>query len=105
MECQMSNRLRELILRCSALKNPLNHKILCPIMVPYWILDINFIRFKRKGCNHKNCLLGQLISKTNCQAEDSPKKRMNEFVFTSMRRVFVRFLEEFSARKKRFEII
>ena len=31
-------------------------------------------------------------------------KRTNEFVFTSMRRVFVRFLGESSARKKRFEI-
>ena len=48
---------------------------------------------------------GQLISKANCQAEDSPKKRTKEFFFTSMRRVFVRFLEESSARKKRFEII
>ena len=48
---------------------------------------------------------GQLISKTNCQAEDSPKKQTNEFVFTSMRRVFVRFLEESLAKKKRFEII
>ena len=47
---------------------------------------------------------GQLISKANCQAEDSSKKRTNEFVFTSMRRVFVRFLEESSTRKKRFEI-
>ena len=27
---------------------------------------------------------GQLTSKTNCQAEDSPKKRTNEFIFTSM---------------------
>ena len=36
----------------------------------------------------------QLISKTNCQAMDSSKKRTNEFVFTSMRRVFVRFFEE-----------
>ena len=45
---------------------------------------------------------GQLISKANCQAEDSSKKRTNEFVFTSMRRVFVRFLEESSARKKTF---
>ena len=68
MECQISNRLRELILRCSALKNhywktnPLNHKIICPIMVPYWILEINFIRFIRKGCNHKNCLLVNLPS-------------------------------------------
>ena len=42
---------------------------------------------------------GQLISKANCQAEDSSKKRTNEFIFTSMRRVFVRFLEESSARK------
>ena len=48
---------------------------------------------------------GQLISKANCQAEDSSKKRMNEFVFTSMRRVFVHFLEESSARKKSFKII
>ena len=51
-------------------------------------------------------LKGQLISKANCQAKDSSKKRMNEFIFNSMRRVFVRFLEESSARKKkRFEII
>ena len=48
---------------------------------------------------------GQLISKANCQVEDSSKKRTNEFVFTSMRRVFVRFLEESSAKKKHFEII
>ena len=48
---------------------------------------------------------GQLISKANCQAEDSSKKRTNEWIFTSMRRVYVRFLEESSARKKRFEII
>ena len=48
---------------------------------------------------------GQLISKKKCQVEDSSKKRTNEFVFTSMQRVFVRFLEESSARKKRFEII
>ena len=45
---------------------------------------------------------GQLISKANCQAEDSSKKRTNEFVFTSMRRVFVGFSEESSARKKTF---
>ena len=45
---------------------------------------------------------GQLISKTNCQAKDFSKKRTNEFVFTSMRRIFVRFFEESSARKKTF---
>ena len=43
---------------------------------------------------------GQLISKANCQALNSSKKRTNEFVFTSMRHVFVRFLEESSDRKK-----
>ena len=48
---------------------------------------------------------GQLISKANCQAADSSKKRTNEFGFTSMQRVFVRFLEESLARKKHFEII
>ena len=40
---------------------------------------------------------GQLISKRNSEAEDSPKKRMNEFVFTTVRCVFVRFLGESSA--------
>ena len=43
---------------------------------------------------------GQLISKANCQAQDSPKKRTNEFVFTSKQHVFFRFLEESLARKK-----
>ena len=43
---------------------------------------------------------GHLISKANYQAMNSSKKRMNEFVFTSMQGVFVRFLEESSARKK-----
>ena len=42
---------------------------------------------------------GQLISKANCKAEDSSKKRTNELVFTSVRHVFVRFLEESLARK------
>ena len=40
---------------------------------------------------------GQLISKTNCQPEDSSKKGTNEFVFTTVQSVFVRFLEESSA--------
>ena len=55
--------------------------------------------------NKNEGVKGQIISKANCQAMDSSKKRMNEFVFTSMRRVFVRFLEESSARTIRFEII
>ena len=45
---------------------------------------------------------GQLISKANCQAVNSSKKRTNEFVFTSMRRFFVRFLEEIEDTKKTF---
>ena len=48
---------------------------------------------------------GQIISKENCQAMNSSKKQTNGFVFTSMQRVFVRFLEESSARKKRYQII
>ena len=47
-------------------------------------------------------LKGQLISKANCQAKDSSKKRTNEFVFTSMRCVFVHFLEEIEDTKKTF---
>ena len=45
---------------------------------------------------------GQLISKTNCQAEDFSKKRTNEFVFTTMQRFFVCFLEEIEDIKKPF---
>ena len=45
---------------------------------------------------------GQLISKTNCQAVNSSKKRTNKFVFTSMRRIFVCFLEEIEDSKKAF---
>ena len=33
----------------------------------------------------------QLISKAKCQAVNSSKKRTNEFIFTTMRRVFVCF--------------
>ena len=44
----------------------------------------------------------QLILKANCQAVNSSKKRTNEFVFTSMRRVFIRFLEEIEDSKKAF---
>jgi hypothetical protein len=46
---------------------------------------------------------GQLISKANCQAVNFSKKRTNEFVFTIMQRVFVRFLEEIEETKKAFQ--
>ena len=45
---------------------------------------------------------GQLISKANCQAMNSSKKQTNEFIFTTMRRIFVRFLEEIEDIKKTF---
>ena len=48
---------------------------------------------------------GQLISKANCQAANSSKKPTNEFDFTTMRLVFVRFLEEIEEPKRHFEII
>ena len=35
-------------------------------------------------CLEKKDIKGQIISKANTQAEDSPKNRTNEFVFTSM---------------------
>jgi hypothetical protein len=49
-----------------------------------------------------NCTKGQLISEANCQAVNSSKKRTNEFVFTIMPRVFVRFVEEIEDSKKAF---
>ena len=48
------------------------------------------------------CSEGQLISKANCQALNSLKKRTNEFGFTSMRRVLVCILEEIKNSKKAF---
>ena len=45
---------------------------------------------------------GQLISKANCQAVNSSKKRTNEFVFASMELVFICFLEEIEDSKKTF---
>ena len=45
---------------------------------------------------------GQLISKENFQAVNSSKKRTNEFVFTTMRRVFVSFLKEIEDTRKTF---
>ena len=45
---------------------------------------------------------GQLISKANYQAVNSSKKWTNEFVFTTMRRVFLGFLEEIEDAKQAF---
>ena len=57
------------------------------------------IKFSLKGSTNSanfgfhghRVIKGQLILKANCQAEDSSQKRTNEFVFTGMRCVFVRF--------------
>ena len=45
---------------------------------------------------------GKLILKASCQAEDSSKNRTNEFVFTGMRHVFVRFFWRILGQKKTF---
>ena len=45
---------------------------------------------------------GQLISKWFLGSSISSKKQSNEFVFNSMRHVFVRFLEEIDDPKKPF---
>jgi hypothetical protein len=45
---------------------------------------------------------GQLILKANSQAVNSSKNGTNEFVFNTMGRVFVRFLEEIEDSKKAF---
>ena len=59
-------------------------------MKPNWKLQNNAL------------IKGQLISKANCQVVNSSKKRKNEFVLTTIRRVFVRFLEEIEDTKKTF---
>ena len=51
-------------------------------------------------CSFWTSTKGQLISKANGQAVNSSKKRTNEFVFTSMGRVFVRFMEDIEDTKK-----
>ena len=45
---------------------------------------------------------GQIISKANYGILNSYKKRMNKVVFTTMRLVFVRFLEEIEDTKEKF---
>ena len=45
------------------------------------------------------------ISKANCQVMNSSKKQTNEFVFTTMPCVFVRFWKKLKTPKRHFEII
>ena len=48
------------------------------------------------------CTKGHLILKENSQAVNSSKKQTNEFVFTTIRRVFIHFLEEIEDTRKTF---
>ena len=68
------------------------------------ILNIEYSGFLKKTTrfHEKYLVKGQLISKANCQAVNSSKKQTNEFIFTSMQCVFVRFLEEIEDSKKTF---
>ena len=59
------------------------------------VLKINLPHLNKGG-------KGQLIWKANCQAVNFSKKRTNEFIFTTMRHVFVCFLEEMEDTKKSF---
>ena len=76
---------------------------LLKILIPHYIFQAQVRGRKcrrkiRKSGGHKETIegkwfasKGQLISKANCQAVNSSKKRTNEFFFTTMRRVFVQF--------------
>ena len=72
-------------------------------------MGLDFLQFKSQRTEnnpesgiYRWASKGQLISKANCQAVNSSKKRTNEFVFNTMRRVFVCFLEEIEDTKKTF---
>ena len=51
------------------------------------------------------CYKGQLISKANCQAVNSSKKRTNEFILTSSRVFWSFFWKRLNTPKSHFEII
>ena len=69
--------------------------VLCYVQV-YEISCENISACKQYLCK------GQLISKANLQAMNSSKIQINGFVFTTMRRFFVHFLEEIEYTKKKF---
>ena len=87
---------------------------LLKILIPHYIFQAQVRGRKcrrkiQKYWGHKEIIegkcfasKGQLISKANCQAVSSSKKRTNEIFFTTMRRVFVCFLEEIEDTKKKF---
>ena len=70
------------------------------------VVFLRFMKFEKTVTVNGNTFMnikGQLISKANCQAMNSSKKRTNEFVFTIMQHVFVCFLEEIEVTKKTFQ--
>jgi hypothetical protein len=74
----------------------------CILLVYKAAVSSSYFRFLFDFQRKTLFVKGQLISKANCQAVNSSKKQMNEFVFTTMRRVFVCFLEEIEDTKKMF---
>ena len=65
------------------------------------------ISFKTEQMNQLNLYLSFIKVSfffANFQAMNSSQKQTNEFVFTTMRRVSVHFLEEIETPKKPFEI-
>ena len=72
-------------------------KLLWPILRQESLTDRIYILTK-----YFEIVKGQVISKWFWGSSISSKKRTNEFVFTTMRIVFVRFLEEIDDLKKPF---
>ena len=64
----------------------------------YWLL-VGMLTDKFKNFT---VFKGRIISKELLVSSNSPKKRTNEFVFTTTKNSFVRFLGEFEDTKKSF---
>ena len=70
----------------------------------FWIyIDFNifiqFIQSMVRVFDNEKVLKGQLILKANCQVVNFSKEQTYQFVFTTMRHVFVCFLEEIEDSK------
>ena len=94
--------------------NPWHHLHFTMVLV--YNIKVKFILRKTSCCKGIKSLLqdfffsvtlviyskGQIISKGLLFSSNSPKKRTNEFVFTTTTNSFVRFLGEFEDTKKSF---
>ena len=67
-----------------------------------WKINRWIAKLARRSLISKHVSKGQITSKANCQDRNSSKKQRNEFVFTSMRRIFVCFFEEIEVTKNTF---